>query len=164
MKSTPQTPTNAQSRSSSSYEVFSFDGLPAPDIIPQRSPTVSVPRVVIENANMDTDSGGDPSNERLRMRDSSEAARYLRQFQSSTTTMGSARHTSRSSYYRMSGSMSSNTPSLTHTPTSSASTSRSYTPSNRPLQSRTDPNGTSFQSRSVDLVTPSLYDAVDRAT
>jgi hypothetical protein len=86
----------------------------------------------------------------------SEASRYLRQFQSSTYTAENVR-THRPQYSRSSLSQASNSvaPSLSHTPASSVSYSLPYTPAtSRPLPPRHNPHGSSYGSKSIDLVTP----------
>jgi hypothetical protein len=86
----------------------------------------------------------------------SEASRYLRQFQSTTYTTENARihrpYYSRASTSQASASVA---PSLSHTPASSFSYSLPYTPAtSRPLPPRHNPHGSSYGSKSIDLVTP----------
>jgi hypothetical protein len=86
----------------------------------------------------------------------SDASRYLRQYQSSIYSSEAVR-APRPHYHRASASHInfSAAPSLSHTPTSMASFSLPYTPATiRPLPPRHNPYGSSYSSKTIDLVTP----------
>lgn len=89
-------------------------------------------------------------------RSSSDASHYLRQCQIASYFANETARPVRPRYTRASASHInlSATPSLSHTPTSSCSFSLPYTPATRPLPPRTNPQVTSYASKSIDLVTP----------
>ncbi|KAJ9667087.1 hypothetical protein H2201_002922 [Coniosporium apollinis] len=148
--STPYTSENSPPHTP--FANFTFDDLPVHNIVPQRSPTApNIHRMSSTFSEASEDEhmySGDES----RMSKDTEAARYLRQFQSQD---GSSTRTWRPRYNRSSTSTAaySTAPSLSHTPTSTASASLPYTPSTRPLPLRQNPYN-SYGSRSIDLVTP----------
>jgi hypothetical protein len=132
------------------------------DIIPPRSPT-QAPMSNRSSITLSSDTDADTESiEVIRPRKESEAARYLRQFQSSASLAaeGQSSRSSRPRYHRASASVTATTtsaaPSLSHTPASLASlASIPYTPSsNRPLLPRKNPYSTSAGARSIELVTP----------
>jgi hypothetical protein len=86
----------------------------------------------------------------------SEASRYLRQFHPTAYTAENIRaHRPRYSRASTSQASASAAPSLSHTPASSFSYSLPYTPAtSRPLPPRHNPHGSSYGSKSIDLVTP----------
>ncbi|KAF2084089.1 hypothetical protein K490DRAFT_59892 [Saccharata proteae CBS 121410] len=145
--SPPQTPF--------SFSRFSFDDLPvARDIVTPRSPT-TLPSHRLSYGFSEPSEDDSDSNH-------SEAARYLRSFPranstnstNSTTDTTSAKPTHRPRYSRSSTSginTSSNAPSLSHTPTSTASMSMPYTPSARTLR---HPSTSYTANAHRDLVTP----------
>lgn len=139
----------------SPFAQFTCDDVPSRDIVPQRSPTAPNMHPMsstFSDLASDDESrySGDES------RKDSEAARYLRQFQSQSAE--ATRTSWRPRYNRASTSTTgfSIAPSLSHTPshtpTSTASASLAYSPS-RPLPMRNNPYN-SYASRSIDLVTP----------
>ncbi len=124
------------------------------DIVPRRSPTPTFQPLCpekLEVAAVEVEvvprrGGRFPTHE-------SEAAKYLLMFHSSTSVTFVRR--SRVKRVRSNASTAlSSAPSLSHTPTSSASSSIPYSPSMRPLPSRTSPYSSYFGPRSVELVTP----------
>ncbi|KAF3036809.1 hypothetical protein E8E12_005733 [Didymella heteroderae] len=130
---------------------FTFDDLHFPDIIPQRSPTQSHSK---RNSYASSEGSVDDDYHRS----DSDASNYLRQFQNITSGTDTVRPI-RPRYERASTSSAnfSAAPSLSHTPASSYSFSLPYTPytqpsNNRPLPPRT--HGSSYASKSIDLVTP----------
>ncbi|KAF2730680.1 hypothetical protein EJ04DRAFT_36700 [Polyplosphaeria fusca] len=141
---------------------FSFEDLHFRDIVPPRSPTQPrSQRSSCAFSEMSSDDNTASSDERLRKE--SEASKYLRQFQSANQATQAGAETTvrpqRPRYNRASISQAtfSAAPSLSHTPASSISYSLPYTPSTRPLPPRTNPNSSSYGSRSIDLVTPFTY-------
>ncbi|KAF2497505.1 hypothetical protein BU16DRAFT_316011 [Lophium mytilinum] len=141
------------------YSQFSFDDFPTRDIVAPRSPTAPhSQRSSIAFSELSSDDNANSGDEKLRQ--DSEASRYLRQFQSAAAkTETSATRPTRPRYNRASTSHAtmSAAPSLSHTPASSASMSMPYTPSNRPLPPRNNPHSSSYKgygSRSIDLVMP----------
>lgn len=132
---------------------FSFDDLPTRDIVTPLSPTLMPGHR--HSAAFSEASEDDPalSEDEVRKRCDSEAARYLRQFQNATSgfEISSAPTLERSD---SSQTTTSAAPSLSHTPASMASTSMPYTPSARPLPQRYSAQGSSYGPRSIDLVTP----------
>ncbi|OCK89407.1 uncharacterized protein K441DRAFT_667493 [Cenococcum geophilum 1.58] len=137
------------------FSNFSFEDLPIRDIVAPRSPTAAPSQrsssAFSEASLEDSTLSGDE-----RLRRDSEASRYLRQFQSTTAMAETSGRQTRPRYNRSPMSMvtMSAAPSLSHTPTSSASMSMPYTPSNRPLPPRSNPHSSSYGSRSIDLVMP----------
>ncbi|EKG12162.1 hypothetical protein MPH_10726 [Macrophomina phaseolina MS6] len=134
------------------YSHYSLEDVsPSRDIIPPRSPTVA-PAKRLSYGFSDAYDDEAPVWTEEKQKES-EATRYLRTF--SCTDMASQR--TRPSYHRSStstvASTTSTAPSLSHTPTSSVSISMPYTPSSRPLPRR-NPNGSSYGTRSIDLVNP----------
>jgi hypothetical protein len=152
--------------------------LPPPrDIIPQLSPTaVSNYRFSYtsnssgssDNENEtenDNDNDHDTADESTRpqrpslrhYRQDSEAARYLRQFQShSFQPESSTARSSRRPKHHSRSSTASLAPSLTNSPSPSTSptTPISSLPYSRPLPPRTNPYSSSYGARSINLVTP----------
>ncbi|KAJ4986438.1 hypothetical protein SVAN01_08130 [Stagonosporopsis vannaccii] len=130
---------------------FTFDDLHFPDIIPQRSPTQS-------HSKRNSYASSEGSVEDDYHRSDSDASNYLRQFQNISNGTDTVRPI-RPRYERASTSSAnfSAASSLSHTPASSYSFSLPYTPytqpsNNRPLPPRT--HGSSYASKSIDLVTP----------
>lgn len=149
---------------STPFAAFSFDDLPVRDIVAPRSPTAApLNRLSVAYSSTSED---EPSNSEDEQRyagvGDSEAARYLRQFHTSTSmTNMSAYRSARPNYHRSStsatGTTLSNAPSLSHTPSTLASASLPYTPAtNRPLPPRINPAASSYGSKFGynDLVTP----------
>ncbi|KAI9659449.1 MAG: hypothetical protein M1821_001707 [Bathelium mastoideum] len=154
---------------------FTFDELPIHDILPQRSPTsrrsLSLAPSEETSASEDDNSSNSSSTRSHHHRHhhhnqhqhhyDSEAARYLRQFQS-TNTLHSLRHAPHPHPHpahlrRAATNSSSNMPSLANTPTSSASNSTPTTPATlRPLPPRANPSvsSVSWGARGIDLVLP----------
>lgn len=126
------------------------------DIVAPRSPTViQSKRSSYTSSEVSLDENATSSDETPRK--DSEASRYLRQYQTATSTETAVRPV-RPRYNRASTSQAtlSNAPSLSHTPASSFSFSLPYTPSStRPLPPRTNPHSSSFGAKSIDLVIPS---------
>jgi len=138
------------------FVTFTSDDVHYHDIVPQQSPTLANNRYSYSEASEDEIVTSEDERSNHHRRDS-QAARYLRQFQSPASLSERSNRTPRPHYNRSSTSNAafSNAPSLSHTPASStASTSIPYTPSARPLPPRTNPHSTSWSSKSVDLVTP----------
>lgn len=131
---------------------FTFDDLPVHNIVPQRSPTAPHMHRISSTFSEASEDEHMYSGDESRMTKDTEAARYLRQFQSQD---GSSTRAWRPRYNRSSTSTAaySTAPSLSHTPTSTASVSLPYTPSTRPLPLRQNPYN-SYGPRSIDLVTP----------
>ncbi|KAL1638312.1 hypothetical protein SLS56_000120 [Neofusicoccum ribis] len=134
------------------FHRFSFDDVsPSRDIVPPRSPTQAPSKRLSYGFSETSDDEAPEWNEKESKE--SEATRYLRTFSSTDITA----QRSRPNYHRSSTSTvvstTSTTPSLSHTPTSSVSISMPYTPSNRPLPRR-NPHGSSYGTRSIDLVNP----------
>ncbi|KAH8724306.1 life-span regulatory factor-domain-containing protein [Phaeosphaeriaceae sp. PMI808] len=135
---------------------FSFEDLHFRDIVPQRSPTQpESKRSSCAFSDISLDDNTWSVNEKAQMM-SSEASRYLRQFQSATYTAENVRpqrpRHNRASTSQVSFSAA---PSLSHTPASSASFSLPYSPAaTRPLPPRNNPHNSSYASKSIDLVTP----------
>lgn len=146
--------------STSSFDADDQDFFSRRDIVPPRSPTAPSTRSsYIFSESMEPGLGGmqPPA------REDSEAAHYLRQFQSMhnhswatdsmKSTLTARPHWTRSSGSTITGSA---IPSLSHTPTSTTSISPyasgplSY---QRPLPPR-HPHSSSYGARSIDLVTP----------
>ncbi|KAB2578728.1 hypothetical protein BFW01_g9536 [Lasiodiplodia theobromae] len=126
-----------------SYEDFS----PSRDIVPPRSPTaIPSKRLSYGYSDGSDDEAPEWSQEKSK---ESDAARYLRTF--SATDMA-AQRSKRSSTSTV-ASTTSTAPSLSHTPSSSTSMSIPYTPASRPLPRR-NPHGSSYGTRSIDLVNP----------
>lgn len=97
------------------------------------------------------------SSEERSQRSNSEASKYLRKFQSTTSYSIDTTRAHRPTYNRASTSHISlvNAPSLSHTPASSVSFSLPYTPAlSRPLPPRTPQASFHAPSKSIDLVTP----------
>ncbi|KAF1987894.1 hypothetical protein K402DRAFT_329483 [Aulographum hederae CBS 113979] len=137
---------------------FTFDDIPHRDIVPQLSPTTSYSNRFSYSEASDEEHTFPTEDYKYghgHTRSESEAARYLRQFQSPSSLSEESRRTPRPRYNRSSTSMAnmSIAPSLSHTPNSSVSMSMPYTPSARPLPPRTQ-HSSSYTSKSVDLVTP----------
>lgn len=135
---------------------FSFDDLHFRDIVPQRSPTQpESKRSSCAFSDISSDDNSWSLNEKSQAMNF-EASRYLRQFQSATYSAETARaHRPRYSRSSTSQVSFSAAPSLSHTPTSSISYSLPYTPATtRPLPPRNNPHGSSYGSKSIDLVTP----------
>lgn len=134
---------------------FSFDDIHFRDIVPQRSPTLpDSKRSSCAFSDISSDENCWSLNEKSSTMNS-EASRYLRQFQPATYSSETIR-AHRPRYNRASTSQVnfSAAPSLSHTPASSFSYSLPYTPAtNRPLPPR-NPHGSSYGSKSIDLVTP----------
>ncbi|KAH6625696.1 life-span regulatory factor-domain-containing protein [Boeremia exigua] len=133
------------------FSNFTFDDLHFHDIIPQRSPTQS-------HSKRNSYASSEGSIDEDYHRSDSDASNYLRQFQNIANGTDTVRPV-RPRYERASTSSAnfSAAPSLSHTPTSSYSFSLPYTPytqasNNRPLPPRT--HGSSYASKSIDLVTP----------
>ncbi|KAF4301265.1 life-span regulatory factor [Botryosphaeria dothidea] len=144
------------------YTRYSFEDVsPSRDIIPPRSPTVA-PAKRLSYGYSETSDDETPEWTEEKPKES-EATRYLRTF--SCTDMTAQR--TRPNYHRSSTSTvvstTSTAPSLSHTPTSSVSISMPYTPSSRPLPRR-NPNGSSYGTRSIDLVNPFTAVAVHPTT
>jgi hypothetical protein len=145
LESPPRTPF-------SSTFSLSDDNLPGRDIVPQRSPRAA-------QSNRLSYGYSEASDEELdqRLGQDSEAARYLRQFQT-TASQQEVWIRPRPQMSRSSASIAamSNAPSLSHTPASTASLSLPYTPSSRPLPPRSyhARASSSFSAKSVDLVLP----------
>jgi hypothetical protein len=97
------------------------------------------------------------SSDEKSQRSDSEASRYLRKFQSSTSYSSETVRPYRPRYNRASTSQVNfaAAPSLSHTPASAVSFSLPYTPATtRPLPPRNNPHSSSYASKSIDLVTP----------
>jgi hypothetical protein len=122
-----------------------------------RSPTAPSKRSSCAFSEMSSDDNTTSGDEIARRE--SEASRYLRQFQSATGMTETYVRSVRPRYNRASTSQVtfSAAPSLSHTPTSSASFSLPYTPSTRPLPHRVNPHSSSYSAKSIDLVTPFAY-------
>lgn len=143
---------NSTTSTSPKHTTPAFQVTAPRDLIPQRSPTATTRSPFFQPPTIfpDSDSDSVESNgekRALAVRTSSEAARFLRQFQTGVERPPSRTRPSRSS---------ANVPSLTHSLTSSASASEPYTPFSEP--DRAFPFrrsvGHSRGSRSVDVTTP----------
>jgi len=125
-----------------------FETQALPDILPQRSPTMVRPPSITFS---DTSEVSFFDVRASYNRSESEAARYLAQFSSPNASPERRR---RPQCDRQAHSLSHSTlPSLSHTPGSLISPGTSFS-SSRPLPSRTNPYSISFNSHSVDLITP----------
>ncbi|KAF2675554.1 hypothetical protein BT63DRAFT_41657 [Microthyrium microscopicum] len=165
LHSRPMTPTQA-------YQALDFRSPPR-DIIPQRSPTAIQPNRfsftdLSSAASSDIEDEEDTNEDVLRRprgpmqhrRQDSEAARYLRQFQSPAFVAESSSRFARRPKPQSRASTISLAPSLTHSPSPGTSPS-SLTPLSsmpltysRPLPSRANPYSSSFGAKSINLVTP----------
>ncbi|KAK4998214.1 hypothetical protein LTR66_002517 [Elasticomyces elasticus] len=148
---------STQSPPQSPFQYGSHETFPFPEIVPQTSPTVARPLSasfpqISEDANASNETYSYACRE-------SEAARYLRQFQSLDLTPALASR-QRPQYPRAHTSMTmSSMPSLSNTPTSSPSTSFTHNSFSRPLPPRTNPYSASFGARgTTDLVVPYVVD------
>jgi hypothetical protein len=120
--------------------------------VPQRSPTqADSKRSSCAFSDISSDDNTWSVNEKSQP-SNSEAARYLRQFQSPAYSP----ETARSYRPRYASQVSfSAAPSLSHTPASSVSYSLPYTPATaRPLPPRHNPHSSSYGTKTIDLVTP----------
>jgi len=137
-------PTPLASPLSSPHDPSYFATQSFPEIIPQRSPTILRPSSI---SSTDTY----PSEiDSVLGRSHNEAARYLAQFKSPSTSPEQSR---RPTFRRAHTSSHPPPPFLSHTPSSINSFSSSHS-SQRHLPSRTNPFGPPLSHRSVDLVTP----------
>lgn len=139
---------------------LSFEDLTFRDIVPQRSPTLhsDSKRSSIAFSDISSDDNTMSDNDTPQPSDS-EASRYLRRYQSSSSYANETVRPYRPYYSRASISqVSFGAPSLSHTPASAVSFSMPYTPAytasqSRPLPPR-NPHSSSYSSRSIELVTP----------
>jgi len=123
------------------------------DIVPRHSPTTpNAHRFSYSEASSDENGYSEDERRPSLFRHDSEAARYLSQFQSTIGLDELVSRTPRRVTYHSQASISA-APSLSHTPTSTASMSVPYTPSTRPLPRRNNPWG-SYGTKSTDLVQP----------
>ncbi|OJD34883.1 life-span regulatory factor [Diplodia corticola] len=130
------------------YSLYSGEDFsPSRDIVPPRSPT-AIPSKRLSYGYSDVSDDDTPEWAQEKPKES-EATRYLRIFSSTDVTAQRSKRSSTSTV----ASTTSTAPSLSHTPTSSTSTSIPYTPASRPLPRR-NPHGSSYGTRSVDLVNP----------
>jgi hypothetical protein len=138
------------------FSNFSFEDLHFRDIVPQRSPTQpDSKRSSCAFSDISSDDNTWSINDKSHAMNS-DASRYLRQFQSAAYSAENVRsHRPRYSRASTSQVSFSAAPSLTHTPASSISYSLPFTPAmTRPLPPRNNPHGSSYGSKSIDLVTP----------
>ncbi len=136
---------------------LSLEDLTFPDIVPQRSPTQPESKHSSRASSVISSDDNTPLTDEKAQRPDSEAARYLRQFQSSSSYTTESNRPSRPRYNRASTSQINfgNVPSLSHTPMSAGGFSLPFTPSTtRPLPPRNKPHSSSYGSKSIDLVTP----------
>lgn len=128
----------------------SYFDTPAPEIVPQRSPTARRPQsLAFYDATSTAEQPWDQYNAKY-----SEASQYLNQFYSEDFAANSS--TDRQARTNlMSTTSDSNIPSLSSTPSSSIGTVASMPPY-RPLPLRHDPFSSHAPTRSADLVTPSF--------